>query len=249
VRYVLEIAFNGTNYHGWQSQKGSTTVQEIVEKALAKLLRSKVSIMGCGRTDAGVHASQFFLHFDYAAQLSEHFLFRMNQVLPKDIAVFQVFEVSQEFHARFKATYRKYIYKVCLTKNPFLENLSLHLIKEPNVEAMNNACKELLQLSDFAAFCKIGSDNKTTICKLMEAEWKYNDVEKTLEFHIKADRFLRNMVRAVVGTLLQVGYGEITSDGIKTIAETKNRSEAGKSVAARGLYLAEIGYNWNEFRK
>jgi tRNA pseudouridine38-40 synthase len=229
-------------------QKGSITVQEEIEKALSKILRASISVMGCGRTDAGVHASQFFLHFDFDGEIGEQFLFRINQLLPKDIAVYTCFQVSEEFHARFKATYRKYIYRVNFVKNPFLEDLSLFLLKEPNLEAMNIASKELLLSSDFAAFCKMGSGNNTTICKVMEAEWKYDEQERILEFHIKADRFLRNMVRAIVGTLLQVGYGNLQVDEMQDIIKSKNRSSSGKSVAAKGLYLTEVGYNWNEFR-
>lgn len=249
MRFALEIAFNGTNYHGWQAQKGSVTVQEVLEKALSKLLRKSIAVMGCGRTDSGVHASQFFLHFDFEGELSEQFMFRLNQILPKDIAAYNLLEVSDVFHARFKATYRKYIYKVCLTKNPFMEDFALFLLKEPDVELMNKACTELLSYSDFAAFCKMGSDNKTTKCKLMDAKWIYNEKENYLEFHVKADRFLRNMVRAMVGTLLQVGYSEIALEDIGEIMDSKKRSNAGKSVAARGLYLAEIGYNWDEYRR
>lgn len=249
MRFVLEIAYNGTNYHGWQSQKGSITVQEEIEKALSKILRSTVSVMGCGRTDAGVHASHFFLHFDFEGEIHEQFIFRLNQLLPKDIAVFSLSPVNDNFHARFKATYRKYIYRVNFIKNPFAENLSLFLLKEPNVDEMNKACKELLNYTDFASFCKMGSGNNTTICKLMEAEWIYNESNKMLEFHIKADRFLRNMVRAIVGTLLQIGYGELAAEDIDKIVKSKNRSNSGKSVAAKGLYLTEVGYNWDEYRR
>ncbi len=249
MRIALEIAYDGTNYHGWQAQKGCITVQEEIEKALSKILQTKIAVMGCGRTDSGVHAMQFFLHFDYVGEIHEHFLFRLNQLLPKDIAAYSWIPVTDNFHARFQANYRKYIYKVNFVKNPFAENLSLFLLKDPNVEEMNKACKILLQHNDFASFCKMGSGNKSTRCKLMEAEWKFVEPDKTLEFHIKADRFLRNMVRAVVGTLLQVGDGELALEDLDKVVESRTRKNAGKSVAARGLYLAEVGYNWDEYRK
>jgi tRNA pseudouridine38-40 synthase len=247
VRYVLEIAYDGTEYHGWQSQLNGTTVQEALELQLAKILGAKINIMGCGRTDAGVHASHFILHFDYDNDLPDRFKFRINRMLPSDIAVYEAFEVTDNFHSRFSATYRKYIYKTHFRKNPFQEGGSLFLFQMPSVDKMNEACKLLLRQDDFASFCKRNADGKTTICDLMLAEWV--EVEYGFEFHVKANRFLRNMVRALVGTLLDVGYGTLSLEQLEQIIKDKKRSSSGKSVAARGLYLEEIGYNWDEYRK
>lgn len=247
VRYVLEIAYDGTEYHGWQSQLNGTTVQEALELQLAKILGAKINIMGCGRTDAGVHASHFILHFDYDNELPDRFKFRLNRMLPSDIAVYEAFEVTENFHSRFSATYRKYIYKTHFRKNPFQEGGSLFLFQMPSVDKMNEACRLLVQHDDFASFCKRNADGKTTICDLMLAEWV--EVEYGFEFHVKANRFLRNMVRALVGTLLDVGCGTLSLDQLEQIIKDKKRSSSGKSVAARGLYLEEIGYNWDEYRK
>ena len=247
LKYVLEIAYNGSAYHGWQFQSHSISVQEVVEEQLSRILRVKTSVLGCGRTDAGVHASQFILHFYYNDVLPDRFIFRLNQMLPNDIAIYDAFEVEEDFHARFKATYRKYIYKTALRKNPFTNNESLHLFKQPDIGLMNKGCIELLKHKDFASFCKSGGDNKTTLCDLMEAHWI--ETRDGMEFHVKADRFLRNMVRALVGTLLEVGYGNISIKDLEKIILSKDRSNSGKSVAAKGLFLAEVGYNWDEYRK
>lgn len=243
----MEIAYDGTEYHGWQSQLNGTTVQEALELQLAKILGAKINIMGCGRTDAGVHASHFILHFDYDNELPDRFKFRLNRMLPSDIAVYEAFEVTENFHSRFSATYRKYIYKTHFRKNPFQEGGSLFLFQMPSVDKMNEACRLLVQHDDFASFCKRNADGKTTICDLMLAEWV--EVEYGFEFHVKANRFLRNMVRALVGTLLDVGCGTLSLDQLEQIIKDKKRSSSGKSVAARGLYLEEIGYNWDEYRK
>ncbi|MDB4107304.1 tRNA pseudouridine(38-40) synthase TruA [Bacteroidia bacterium] len=246
MRYALELAYKGTGYRGWQSQKNSTTIQEHIELQLARLFQVKTNVLGCGRTDAEVHASHFIAHFDAVDELPPRFKFRLNQMLPKDIAIYDVFPVKDNFHARFSASYRKYVYKTTFNKNPFREDEMLFLFKEPSVELMNQACKELLENNDFAAFSKKG-DTKTTLCDLMEAQWI--EVNGHLEFHVKANRFLRNMVRALVGTLLEVGYGNVSIERLKEIIESKDRSHSGKSVAAKGLYLCEVGYNWDEFRK
>jgi len=247
VRYALELAYKGTRYRGWQSQLNGTTIQENLENKLARLFQRKTNLLGCGRTDAEVHATYFVAHFDAGDELPDRFLFRLNQMLPKDIALYKVFPVTDKFHARFSATYRKYVYKTTFIKNPFREDEMLFLFKQPDIVLMNEACGELLKHRDFAAFCKSNADNKTTFCDLMEAQWI--EVDGAYEFHVKANRFLRNMVRALVGTLLEVGYGNIDIPRLQEIIASKTRSESGKSVAAKGLYLVDIGYNWDEFRK
>ena len=247
MRYAAEIAYKGTHYHGWQSQPNGVTVQQMIEAVLEKILQVRTPIMGCGRTDAGVHATAFIFHFDYAEELPIQFILRMNQNLPDDIACHDAFLVADNFHSRFHATYRKYIYKVHYRKNPFLQESSLFLYKVPELAPMNAACEVLLKTKDFASFCKSGADNKTTLCDLMLAEWIETDVG--LEFHVQANRFLRNMVRALVGTMLDVGYGRTSLEQMEEIIASKHRSSSGKSVAAKGLYLAEIGYNWNEYKR
>lgn len=246
MRYAIELAYKGTQYRGWQSQKNSTTIQEEIEKQLERLFQKKTNILGCGRTDAEVHAIHFIAHIDSEGELPPRFLFRLNQMLPPDIAIYDIFPVTDNFHARFSANYRKYIYKTTFIKDPFKQDQVLFLFKRPDLEKMNQACAILLMNDDFAAFSKKG-DTATTLCDLMEAEWKI--VEGQYHFHVKANRFLRNMVRALVGTLLEVGYGTIEVDRIQEILDSKSRTHSGKSVAAKGLHLAEIGYNWNEFRK
>jgi tRNA pseudouridine38-40 synthase len=247
VRYALELAYKGTNYRGWQSQVNGTTVQEELETQLARIFQTKTNILGCGRTDAEVHASYFVAHFDAGDELPERFLFRLNQMLPADIAIYNVFAVNDDFHARFSATYRKYLYKTSFVKNPFDQDGMLFLFKEPDVSLMNLACVELLKYNDFAAFCKSNADNKTTLCDLMQAEWIMNN--GCLEFHVKANRFLRNMVRALVGTLLDIGNGNTSLEELPAILASGQRSASGKSVAAKGLYLVDVGYNWDEYRK
>ena len=247
MRYALELGYKGTEYRGWQSQLNGNTVQEELELQLARLFQKKTNVLGCGRTDAEVHASYFVAHFEAESELQERFLFRLNQMLPPDIAVYKVIAVRDDFHARFSATYRKYIYKTTFVKNPFRKDEMLFLFKEPNIELMNLACLELLQHNDFAAFCKSNADNKTTMCDLMEARWIVND--GCLEFHVKANRFLRNMVRAMVGTLLDIGNGTTELASLPGILASGTRSAGGKSVAAKGLYLVDVGYNWDEFSK
>lgn len=247
MRYALKLAYKGTRYRGWQSQVNGTTIQEEIEAQFKRIFQMKTNILGCGRTDAEVHARNFVAHFDAGDELPPRFLFRLNQMLPPDIALYEVFKVNDDFHARFSATYRKYIYKTTFIKNPFRNDEVLFLFKKPDINLMNKGCVELLKHKDFAAFCKSSSDNKTTLCDLMEAKWI--EVDGGYEFHVKANRFLRNMVRALVGTLLNMGYGDITMEQLQDIIASKKRSESGKSVAAKGLYLEEIGYNWDEFRK
>ena len=247
VRYALELAYKGTKYRGWQSQLNGTTLQEVIEAELSKLYQTQITIMGCGRTDAEVHASYFVAHFEAYQEMPHRFLFRLNQMLPKDIAIYTVSEVTDKFHARFSATYRKYIYKTTFVKNPFDEDGVLFLYQTPDIALMNQACKVLLAHTDFASFCKRTADNKTTICDLMEAEWKME--QGNLVFHVKANRFLRNMVRALVGTLLEIGNGKTRIEDLEAILKSGERSKSGKSVAAKGLYLADIGYNWDEYRQ
>lgn len=241
MRYFIEFSYFGKNYFGWQRQPGAISVQETLEHCISTLLKTEIPITGAGRTDTGVHARQIFAHFDVEMPLStQSFVQRLNAFLPSDIAVHSVFEVSAGAHARFDASARTYEYWVVQDKNPFLTDFAYHFRRELDIEAMNEAAKVLLDFDDFQCFSKSGTDVKTFKCKLFFAEWKAQSGK--LVFTITADRFLRNMVRAIVGTLLDVGIGKISKEDVKNIILSKNRSEAGHSVPAHGLYLTRVEY-------
>ena len=241
MRYFIELSYNGKGYHGWQNQPNGITVQEVVEKALSTLLNEPVSIMGAGRTDAGVHATKMFAHFDTDVVLkSDDLIFKLNSFLPSDIAIAAIFEVKPELHARFYAVSRTYLYRVSVKKNVFTFDNSLYVKHALDVDKMNEAAKILFEYKDFQCFSKTHTDVKTYNCDIMQAEWIVKDDE--LHFIIKANRFLRNMVRAIVGTMINIGLGKMDVDDLHTIIKSKNRSEAGFSVPAHGLYLTNIEY-------
>tara|TARA_B100000427_G_scaffold314911_1_gene308519 strand:- start:291 stop:1061 length:771 start_codon:yes stop_codon:yes gene_type:complete len=246
MRVFIELAYDGTNYHGWQRQPEARTVQQSIEEALEKLCGVKCPILGCGRTDSGVHASYFVSH----AELSEDSLkrfssleqlcFKLNGVLDGNIAIFSISEVSDKAHARFDALERSYTYWIHTEKDPFLEGNSARIFGELDVEAMQMAASKLVFKGDFAAFCKTGSDVKTTICDVRKVE-----IEKhghRIQIVIEADRFLRNMVRAIVGTLTMVGKGKLSQEEFQDVINSCDRSKAGKSAPACGLYLARVKY-------
>jgi tRNA pseudouridine38-40 synthase len=258
-RYFIELAYDGTNYHGWQVQKNAVSVQEVLNKALATVLREPVETLGCGRTDTGVHAREFFAHFDLQSMVDgpwtiakEHQstmdyrpstidkIRSINAVLPDDIAVKRIIPVHPEAHARFDATLRSYEYHVHFEKDPFKINHSWELRDKPDIGLMNVAAKIIMEYTDFSCFSKSNTQTFTNNCKISRAEWVYED--KCLVFRISADRFLRNMVRAIVGTLMMVGKKEIEPEEVRRIIESKNRSNAGTSVPACGLYLTEVKY-------
>lgn len=248
-RYFIEISYNGKNYHGWQVQPNVVTVQEVLNDCLTKLLREEIHLVGAGRTDTGVHAKQLFAHFDLVKKVEDasQFLNRLNSFLPKDIAAKSLLEVGMDAHARFDATARTYEYFVMQQKNPFQENAAYLIHKPINKEAMNQAAKRLFDFKDFTTFSKLDTQTKTNNCKIMKAYWE--EREGLLVFIIQADRFLRNMVRAIVGTLLEVGLGKMTEEEFVKVIESKDRSEAGTSVPAHGLYLLKVSYPkevWNE---
>ena len=242
MRYFIEIAYKGTNYHGWQLQPNAITIQELINNAFTTVLRRDINVVGAGRTDSGVHAQQLFAHFDYDASIdSNEFLYKMNSLLPIDIAVLNIFKVFDDAHARFDALSRSYEYRIYFGKNPFLTDTTWQLInKKLNVELMNKAAEILLTFANFKCFSRSNTDVKTYNCDVTNAVWvrKGND----LVFHISADRFLRNMVRAVVGTLIDVGVGKITIEDFIKIIESKDRKNAGPSAPARGLFLTEVKY-------
>lgn len=241
MRYFVQFSYFGKAYHGWQNQPNAITVQEILEKAFSTLLKIKVSLMGAGRTDAGVHAKQMFAHFD-AEKITDFtdLVFRLNALLPDDIAVQKVFQVAVDAHARFDAIERTYEYWISQEKSPFYQD-NAHYIKKPlDVAAMNQAAELLLEYEDFECFSKSNTDVHTHLCDIKEAYWQIQ--EDRLVFTITANRFLRNMVRAIVGTLLEVGSGKITIDDVKAVIESKDRTKAGPSVPAKGLYLMKVVY-------
>ena len=241
MRYFIELSYKGTNYHGWQIQPDASSVQEEITKALATILQEKILLVGAGRTDAGVHASQMFAHVDTVKKLTDDYVHKLNAILPNDIVIKSIKEVSGETHARFDAVSRTYEYKILLGRDPFLLETTWQLHqKNLQIEKMNEAANLLFKYEDFESFSKVKTDVNTFNCTIMKAVWTLED--KHLIFHIKANRFLRNMVRAVVGTLLEVGLGKKTVEDFRKIIESKKRSEAGLSVPAKGLFLTEVCY-------
>jgi tRNA pseudouridine38-40 synthase len=240
-RYFLQIGYNGTNYHGWQIQPNANSVQATIENALSTILREEISVVGAGRTDTGVHASFFVLHFDSENEnLDSNLVYKLNSFLSFDIAVQRIWKVSDEFHARFSAISRTYKYFISTVKNPFKSLVSYQYNLPLNLDKMNEAAKILFEYKDFTSFSRLHTDVKTNNCKILFAEWtKEND---QLIFTIKADRFLRNMVRAIVGTLLEVGKSRLTANEFRKIIEMKDRRVAGTSAPAHGLFLADIEY-------
>lgn len=243
MRYFITLSYDGTNYHGWQVQPGADSVQARINDALSKLLGGGVECVGAGRTDAGVHASMMVAHFDTDRDLDcEQFAFRLNRIVPRDIAVQKVERVSDGLHARFSATSRTYNYYVYTRKNPYRRHYAVQLHFEPDYEAMNNAARVLLETDDFTSFSKVNNDQKTNICNVTRAEWVQVDGD-LWRFEITANRFLRNMVRAVVGTLLEVGRGRMDKEEFCRVISQKDRCSAGESVPGNALFLVDIKYD------
>jgi tRNA pseudouridine38-40 synthase len=241
LRYFIELAYNGTNYHGWQLQPNATSVQGVLEHTLSTLLREEIKVVGAGRTDAGVHAKQLYAHFDFKEPIDAYkTIYKLNSFLPKDISVQSIRQVMEVAHARFHAVSREYEYKISLCKNPFQQNLAYQINVSPNVDLMNEAAEILLQYSDFQCFSRSNTDVKTYLCKITKAVWVQTGTE--LQFTITADRFLRNMVRAIVGTLLDVGFGKTTVPEVHEIIKSNDRANAGASAPANGLYLTRVRY-------
>ncbi|MFP4089994.1 MAG: tRNA pseudouridine(38-40) synthase TruA [Cyclobacteriaceae bacterium] len=244
MRYFLEIAYQGTAYHGWQIQANAHTVQEEIENAFSLVMRQPISLMGSGRTDTGVHAMQQFAHFDSDTELdTEHLHYRLNAILPDDLAIRHIFPVKPEAHARFDALSRSYIYRIHQQKNPFLRQLSYYFSPAVDLSSMNQAAAQLVAKGpcDYGSFSKARSSQPTHICTIKRAQWEYLSPD-SLAFHITADRFLRGMVRALVGTLLEIGTGRLDPDDFAQIIDSRNRSRAGRAVPPEGLYLSEIVY-------
>ena len=240
MRFFIQLSYKGTAYHGWQVQPNANTIQEEINRALSTILNVKIEVMGAGRTDAGVHAKQMFAHFDCNKEFEAKILIqKLNSFLPSDIAVQAIFEVGAEVSSRFDAISRTYEYHIVQHKSPFAPD-AYYLHKKLDVDAMNLACKHLLGKQDFSSFSKANTQTFTNNCNVMSAGWVLVDGE--LIFTIKADRFLRNMVRAIVGTMLEVGIGKIKPDDVKDIIAKKDRCKAGTSVPAHALFLSKIVY-------
>ena len=241
MRYFIQFAYFGKAYHGWQNQPNAITVQQVLEEGLTMLLRTKIVTMGAGRTDAGVHAKDMFAHFDFKEIKNPTDLaHRLNNYLPSDITVKSIVKVSDDAHARFDAVERTYEYSIVQEKNPFQIDTAHYIWASLDISGMNKAASILMEYEDFECFSKSHTDVKTYLCKLKKAVWEKK--EDKLVFTITADRFLRNMVRAIVGTLLEVGLKKITPEAIKEIIKSKDRSRAGVSVPAKGLYLTKVLY-------
>lgn len=252
MRYFLHLAYNGAPFHGWQIQPNAVSVQQTIEEALSTILRVPTPIVGAGRTDTGVNARQMYAHFDCETPIPDKriFLNSLNRLCGRDIAIYDVFDVAEDMHARFSAISRTYKYFITSRKNPFLYPLSWHCPSGLDMEAMNEAAQVLLTTEDFTSFAKLHADARTNICNVTEAYWRplASDDEMPaaevpgMVFTITADRFLRNMVRAVVGTLLDVGRHKLSIDGFREIIARKDRCEAGQSVPPQALYLWEVKY-------
>lgn len=244
MRLFIHFQYDGTNYHGWQIQPNGNTVQEELQKALSVILRQPIEVVGAGRTDTGVHACHMVAHFETVLPLVgelEGVSYKLNRLLPRDISVLRIEPVADDMHARFSATSRRYHYYISTRKDPFARQYSWQIHWQLDFDKMNEAAKMLIGEKDFASFCKVGSDVKTTMCNLTHAQW-VKDSETNWHFEISANRFLRNMVRAVVGTLIEVGRGRMTLEQFQSVLSQKSRSAAGESVPANGLFLEEVSY-------
>lgn len=241
-RYFVEFAYDGTNYHGWQIQPNGNSVQAELQKALSTILRQEINVVGAGRTDTGVHARKMTAHFETESKFEcKQLAYKLNRLLPRDISVYRVYPVNNDMHARFSATMRTYHYYVHTEKDPFKRQYSCELHYALDFELMNKAANHLLKVSDFGAFCKANSDVKTTICNVTEAEW-ICDSESSWHFRISANRFLRNMVRAVVGTLIEVGRHRLTLEQFNDVVASGSRSMAGESMPGNALFLENVEY-------
>lgn len=240
MRYFIELSYDGTPFVGWQRQSKGNSVQSCLEDALSILFRKPLNTVGAGRTDAGVHAYQLFAHVDLDEQFDQDLTLRLNRLLPKEIAVHNIFSVNQDAHARYDAVSRSYRYQITKEKNPFLQKRSYQFAKQLDLDLMNQAAKILISNKDFKCFSKSKTDVKTYICNIQHAYWQQNASE--LVFFIQANRFLRNMVRAIVGTLIEVGLGKISISDFEGILASRDRSQAGYSVPAHGLYLEKVSY-------
>lgn len=240
MRFFIELSYKGTNYHGWQEQPNAKTVQAEINRALSTILNTNIEVIGAGRTDTGVHANQMFAHFDCDIDFDiQNLMFKLNSFLPSDIAIKDIFKVKEDANCRFDALSRTYQYHIIQKKDPF-NKTAYFLQNDLDIKAMNEACKYIIGKQDFTSFSKVNTQTFTNNCDVMFAQWEV--VNTNLIFTIKADRFLRNMVRAIVGTLLDVGFGKIIAADVAKIIAAKDRSKSGVSVPAHALFLTEVKY-------
>lgn len=247
ARYFLKLAYNGRPFHGWQIQPGEPTVQEALQRALSTILRTEVNVVGAGRTDTGVHASYYVAHFDIEKELYDlpQIVYKLNRLTGKEIAVYDLYPVPHRLHARFSALSRTYKYYIDTRKNPFTCEYAWKTHPLPDIRRMNEACPILLEYTDFTSFSKLHTDAKTNNCVIMHAAWE--DTGTQLVFTIQANRFLRNMVRAIVGTLVEIGQGKLQPEDLRRIIEAQDRGMAGFSVPGHALFLCDIKYpEYNE---
>ncbi len=247
-RYFIILAYKGTPFCGWQTQPNGISVQETLEDALSLLLQEKIRLAGAGRTDTGVHASFYAAHFDSEKEnlhVDKTLIYKINQLIPKEIAIYRIVPVAPDANARFDATSRTYHYRISTRKNPFTIDLAYHFYRPLDLEKMNEAAAIFLMYEDFTSFSKLHGNAKTNICHVSEAYWIKDDQNREICFVITANRFLRNMVRAIVGTLMEVGLGKIAPEEIHRIIQTKDRGAAGTSVPPQGLYLSDIRYPYS----
>jgi tRNA pseudouridine38-40 synthase len=243
-RYFMKLAYNGTNYHGWQIQENAVTVQEVITKAVRLMWNKEFKMIGCGRTDTGVHATEFYAHFNLEEEMSceelNDLVNRLNRYLPDDIVIYSIFSVPHDLHSRYDAVSRTYEYHIHTRKDPFLNQLSWFVHEQLDIDLMNRGGEIIKEYDDFTSFSKANVKRKTNICRVMKAHWELSG--HRLIFTIEADRFLHDMVRAIVGTLVDLGRHKITIEDLRLIIESKNRCNAGESVAAKGLFLTRVEY-------
>ena len=246
-RYFIELSYDGSAYHGWQRQQNAISVQQVLEEALSRLFRNSISLLGAGRTDTGVHALQMFAHFDVSQKIAntKELIFHLNGFLKDDISIKGIRQVKPNANARFDATARYYEYHISTAKDPFHSQFHYYLKNQPDIDIMNEAAKSLLLHQDFQCFSKTNTDVKTFLCEIKKAVWKQKG--SYLIFYISSNRFLRNMVRSIVGTLLEVGYKKRKVEDMDDLIKSKDRCQAGFSVPAHGLYLSRIEYPQNIF--
>lgn len=244
MRYFVTLAYKGTAYHGWQKQPNGISVQQVLEEAFSLMLRQAVEVVGCGRTDSGVHASYYVLHFDFAAPLPENFIYRLNKFLPKDIAIYDIKSVPEQAHARFDAVRRSYEYHLNWQKNPFSYEGSWHMAEAQklNRDKMAQMARLILDYQEFFPFCKAHSDAKTMKCDLFRSEWVWDDAAQKAVYHVSANRFLRGMVRLLVGTAFQLAQGRLELEQVQQALEQQSRLPKAYSAPPEGLFLTEVIY-------
>jgi len=244
MRFFVELSYNGTPFSGWQRQPNATTVQSTLEDAFSMILRSPIQVTGCGRTDTGVHAKQYFMHFDFSEDFPKHFLDRLNKVLPAEIAIHRIFAVENDAHARFDAYHRSYEYHLVLSKNVFEKETTYHFPFEQflDFDKMNEAASLLMNYDEFFPFCKTNTDVKTMICDLKRSEWVTDKSTGKLIYHVSANRFLRGMIRLIVGMCLNVGTGKVELTTVQEAMEQQIRLKKSWSVPPQGLFLCDIRY-------